>query len=426
MLEAFSRTRSVNGGKSNAVLRVAKLHARFSFRESHVNLQLLSRKILVTVGTLMPISLMPVIADAHTLYRTSQIGLLPDDFGSFGIDLNNAGIAVGDSSDDMGVSRAFRWSVSTGLQDLSATSGRDLKTGAAINNHGDITGRTSNRAYVLKPNGDYTEIPLPAGSSHTVTTALDINDKGQVVGNTINEFGETTSIIWDPINGTRHIGNASERSQAQAINNQGQVVGTIFRGNSQFDAYLWSDDQGLRIIDAPEDEQQVFFQNIDDTGRVMGTVFDDALGAPDQAFVWTETGGFELLGFLEGGNYSLATDTNSDGLVVGYGADTDSLNAFVWSEAEGMLDLNNLLSGNDPLKGKLHMIYATAINDAGQILVTGRLDNGNDQAFLLSPIPEPETYVFMLGGLVLLARKCLNREPRSSESPSRASLMHSE
>jgi hypothetical protein len=46
-------------------------------------------------------------------------------------------------------------------------------------------------------------------------------------------------------------------------------------------------------------------------------------------------------------------------------------------------------------------IRVAAINDLGQIAGTGN-HNGIRRPFLLSPVPEPETYVMMLTGLCVL------------------------
>lgn len=61
-----------------------------------------------------------------------------------------------------------------------------------------------------------------------------------------------------------------------------------------------------------------------------------------------------------------------------------------------MVDLNSLI---DPLSGTgWSLLEATDINDAGQIVGTG-LYGGLTRAFLLTPVPEPESWAMLLVGL---------------------------
>jgi probable HAF family extracellular repeat protein len=71
--------------------------------------------------------------------------------------------------------------------------------------------------------------------------------------------------------------------------------------------------------------------------------------------------------------------------VVGYSQTSNGNHAFVWDAAAGMRDLNDLIS--DPA---WVLAYATAINDAGDIVGTGLL-NGQPHGFLLTNGLPPET-----------------------------------
>lgn len=79
----------------------------------------------------------------------------------------------------------------------------------------------------------------------------------------------------------------------------------------------------------------------------------------DQAFIWDEHNGFEIIGTL-GGNTSIAWDINDHGQVVGYSLDnSDQWHAFYWDEKNGILKLPTL-GGNSS--------QASAINNKGQIV----------------------------------------------------------
>ncbi len=75
--------------------------------------------------------------------------------------------------------------------------------------------------------------------------------------------------------------------------------------------------------------------------------------------------------------------------------------AFLWTAAGGMQDLNALIDPLDPLKGVTTLADARGINNLGQIVGLGII-SGKSHAFLVTPVPEPETYAMMVAGLGLL------------------------
>ena len=83
-----------------------------------------------------------------------------------------------------------------------------------------------------------------------------------------------------------------------------------------------------------------------------------------------------------GGTYAFSLGINSSGQVVGYSQTTGGSNdAFLYTSATGMVDLNTLLpSGSGWVLG-----VAKTINDAGQITGNGVNPSGALHAFLLSP-----------------------------------------
>ncbi len=104
-----------------------------------------------------------------------------------------------------------------------------------------------------------------------------------------------------------------------------------------------------------------------------------------EAFVWSEATGMIGLGRL-GGPMSEALGVNSAGQVVGY-SDTVGRypeTAFLWQDGQ-MLDLNALAD-----TGKIHLDWARDINDAGQIVGVMRLPRpvSEDHGFVLIPNAE--------------------------------------
>jgi probable HAF family extracellular repeat protein len=82
-----------------------------------------------------------------------------------------------------------------------------------------------------------------------------------------------------------------------------------------------------------------------------------------------------------GGNWSGAEGVNGDGAIVGWSqTSTGVLHACLWTEADGLVDLNGFV---DPASGWV-LSTAYGINDKGQITGYGFLD-GQVRAFRLSP-----------------------------------------
>ena len=86
-----------------------------------------------------------------------------------------------------------------------------------------------------------------------------------------------------------------------------------------------------------------------------------------------------------GGSYSAGNAINTSGQVTGFSLTTGNtaLHAFLYTAANGMVDLNTLL----PSGSGWTLISAFAINDAGQITGSGTNPSGFSHAFLLTPPP---------------------------------------
>lgn len=82
-------------------------------------------------------------------------------------------------------------------------------------------------------------------------------------------------------------------------------------------------------------------------------------GSNTHAFLWAKKGGMKDLGFLPGGDYSVAMSINDAAQVVGTSNSTNGMHGFLWTNADGLTQLPSL-QGMDNSS-------AYAINQSGQI-----------------------------------------------------------
>jgi probable HAF family extracellular repeat protein len=253
----------------------------------------------------------------------------------------------------------------------SGTLGGDPSYAGCINNSGEVVGHSYAgedyyHAFITGPNGIGMTDLGSLGVYYSFSLAYGINDSGQVVG-----ASDTASWSHAFITGPNGVGMTDlgtlggKFSYAYDINNSGQVVGAS-------ETASWN-----------------------------------------HAFITGPNGtGMTDLGTL-GGLYSSASDINDSGEVVGAAATAAGENhSFIFSHG-GMTDLSLLAP---VVAGGWTNLFVNSINNNGQMAGHGS-HNGNEEAFLLSytpdtvfdpkpiyipPVPEPETYLMLLGGLGLM------------------------
>jgi probable HAF family extracellular repeat protein len=237
------------------------------------------------------------------------------------------------------------------ITDLGSLAGATYSYGSSINNLGQVvfnTGQgTTNGSSVrgfLESNGQLVPInPLPGDTDISVT---DINNLGQVLGNSVNEytFAGVRPVVYS---GTTAQTLGISDGIAYAINDSGQVVG----GAQGIGPFLYSNGT---VIDLG-DESTVAY-GINNPGQVVGIL------NVNRAFLY-ENGVMTNLGTLPGDNYSSAEDINDLGQVVGVSAPTgvNDGTAFLYSSTTGMMSLGRLLSTDT-------YSVALGINNAGQVV----------------------------------------------------------
>jgi probable HAF family extracellular repeat protein len=342
------------------------------------------------------------------------------------------------------LAHAFAWKDGR-LTDLGALPGNNSSAVFQINERGvgaglsetgaldPLTGYPAESA-VLFNNGRVTSLgTLPGGHE---SQAIAINDRGQVAGfgnngtpDTVSMFPwgtQTRSFIWQ--NGVmRDLGTlGGPDAGANNLNGRGQVAGLSYTnatpnpatGAPTTDPFLWTDGhmQDLGTLGGTDSAMDCMCLN--DRGEVVG----QSNLAGDQKFHPFLWDGEHLrdLGTL-GGDFGAANYINEAGQVVGYAAlgGNNTAHAFFWDHgvmtdltggssqctAAGAINARDQIVGatcdeSDALlwihrhqyelnqligPSNIHLTSAEFISDRGEIVALGKLPNGNQHIFLLTP-----------------------------------------
>jgi probable HAF family extracellular repeat protein len=353
-------------------------------------------------------------ASAQVLYTVTDLGLPNNGMfpfsGAGATGINNAGQVAGTATSvftGAPPDRAFRYSAGSGIVDLGSLIANGSSLGAAINASGQEVGRSQiagggSRAFRYTDGVGMVNLGVLPG--FTDSTAGGINDQGTVVG--FSGFGVSWARVFRYSDATGLVDLALPAGTTgvvtAAINNTGQIALTASSSaGSVFAAFRYSDGSGylnLGTLGGTSSRATAISQN----GSVVGG--SDTATGPGHAFLFTDAVGMIDLGTLPTGTGSVAEGINSLGMIVGT-ADSASgpQRAFLYEPGVGMSDLNDLIG---PGTGWT-LTVATSINDSGQI-VGSSLHNGNQRAFLLTPVPEPSSLLLLtaaFGAGALTARR---------------------
>ena len=337
-----------------------------------------------------------------------NLGVLPGAVFSTGTGLNDLGQVTGEmnyGTIDDGVNRPFTTQYvyisgpNGGPLQLIDTSGVvpgiSVYTASEINYSGQVIGTylqgsSTNVGFTTNANGN--------GIQHHIGFARgwDINDSGTSVHQ--STFGG--AYVVAPNGDVNMVATDGEPRNIRGINNAGEVA---------ISSEVWSAEDGFRPVSVNGTALQLY--DINNSGQVLGSLLDDVGSPMNQSPLFvidpdntvhtlniTIDEQSALLGYsLLYGGFKL----NDNGQVIGVIRDGQGTTAFSFLASIGTDDVINLSMEEDILAAGWSNITVSDINNLGQISGTGII-GGEKRAFLLTPVPEPETYAMMLAGLSML------------------------
>jgi probable HAF family extracellular repeat protein len=318
-------------------------------------------------------------------YTIIDIGTLGGSW-SYATGFNDECYIVGISSIYNSAQHAFVWICDT-IYDMGTPEGFLVSGAVNVNNLGQVVGYAngeyqSQYAYLWEE-GNWSYLgTLP---DLDWSTPSDINDEGQITGNSfiLGPGGGRRGWIYEDevMTDIGDLGGA--RSSVNAINEIGQVVGSSYNETNVTHAFLW-DDGNMTDLGVLPDEERSAAYDINENGQICGSSSHTLNQYPfptyQTACFWdgeeiTEIG--KLPGYTRN---SAAGGINSQGQVVGWSSDTgNNPHAFIWEDGE-LTDLNSLL----PEGSGWELKSAADISDDGKIIGYGKY-NGETHGFLLIP-----------------------------------------
>ncbi|MGA7921283.1 MAG: hypothetical protein WCA38_16605 [Candidatus Acidiferrales bacterium] len=319
-------------------------------------------------------------------YKVTDLGVLNSTGVSEAYSISASGEAVGYATPPAGVSGgAFVYN--NGRMTNLGTLGGTTSLAQGINASGQVVGystlTTKNYGAFLYSGGVMTNIGTLGG---TYAAAYAINGSGEIVGVSTTASGAQHPFLYANGKmtdlGTLGSTTVGWTNLATAVNSLGAVVGYSYLADGNFHAFLYSGGSMKDLGTLGGDWSEAY--GINDSGEITGIAYTQG-NVSGHAFLYSN-GKMKDLGTISNGPYTWGFGINTSGVVVGQGDlngpdETLVYHAFVYSNGK-MQDLNQLI----PKNSGWVLSKASAINDAGQIVGYGTINN-EEHGFLLTPNP---------------------------------------
>lgn len=312
-----------------------------------------------------------------------------------------------------GASEAFYWTADSGITPLGYLANNTTTSYAnAVSRDGSaIVGMSANtsgtwQAYKWTPSTGIVQLPgLVAGFSRANAVSA---DGSIVVGGTANAAGFYSPTLWNNgvVQDLGYISGGVNNGFGWGVSTDGRYVAgnsTTADGDSQ--GIIWSQETGLVATGFTTGITSSSLSSISDTGLAAGNVTYN--GVMTEA-LWSQAGGYQILGTLPGNVRSSATRISADGkTVLGFSLSaTNSFTSSIWDQTHGLRDLKTALLDDYALDtGSWVLSYASGISEDGLVISGYGIDpNGQTQAWvanLRSPAAVPVPGAVWLFGTAL-------------------------
>jgi hypothetical protein len=353
----------------------------------------------IAASSLLILSL-PAAAELP-LYRALDVGSFSNSAVVFPTGLNSSGGVVGSTQLSSRIGRAYVWSAENGIHKIHVSEpGTDpLITALDINDRGQILGASNNGGpsgtggiVIREVDGSLNYFVQGTWVTERPDSIVQLTNAGRVLGQSESDDGSVYPWIWSEESGLKALVDSGVYGlHAYQMNDSGRVVGSVWSCSLfSVTAVVYEvATRTLRYLD-PDGAGSCgasYATAVNDQGYVVG---NNDLGP----FIWTEASGWKpLQGSVAPHRSALwASDINKRGQVVGrFKLDNQDWRRsfFYWDKDNRFHDLKKLLDPADPMTAKviLHSSGTTLetplipkINDRGEILVTGSL-RGEDRIF---------------------------------------------
>ena len=207
---------------------------------------------------------------------------------------------------------------------------------------------------------------------------IDISADGSVIvgwGNTTsepyNDEGQR-GFIWTEKTGMTWIGDRNRVAHADGVSADGKVVVGTIEGQ----AFRWSQDEGLQMLGILEGCNYSSATAVSDDGEIITGSCSKVMYEDEVTFIWTRDSGMKSLGYLPGDVYSFPNAISPDGSVIA-GSSYDKYmreSAYRWTEETGMVKI-------DHLPGR-EVTHPTGVTSFGKIIVGGSFKDMIGAAFI--------------------------------------------
>ncbi|PSJ18342.1 PEP-CTERM sorting domain-containing protein [Nitrosomonas supralitoralis] len=289
---------------------------------------------------------------------------------------------------------------------LTPRNNRDAKA-LDINNRGDVVIRASDNfdpsvsGYIHRSDG-IEKLSFPSGMPNGVLN-LDLNENGYFIGTT----SRFTTTLWNSSNKPIAVYNI----KTNALNDRNQMVGQIDIGGPSHETTAALFDVGVTVSLGKGYDWIFSSRAVDINNNSQVLVNGIGFSGGSKSFIWDD-GAVRSLQSI--GGPSQANSINDFGIVVGnkfvdrgYNSEILDSAAVIW-DGHNQYNLNDFLDQETKDAGWI-LLSANDINNNGWVVgyaINTITEGGHAYALstdeMLSPIPEPSTYLMLLAGLGLL------------------------